>query len=132
MAKQYPRPARRHEQALQAYIIISSFVAHGCSGRMGRVGIITYGELAKLMGYSVQAGRTLDVALGTIARYCLANELPLLNVMVVNAETGEPGDEVILRKETSLEEEQNTVGEFGWFAYRPPSMKAFREAYENG
>ena len=49
----------------------------------------------------------------------------------INAETEEPGDEVILRKRVSLEDEQEAVRGFDWFAYRPPSMKAFRQAYKD-
>jgi hypothetical protein len=48
---------------------------------------ITYGELAELMGYGKQAGRTLAGALGLVSIYCLYNGLPPLSVIVVRKDT---------------------------------------------
>lgn len=124
--KMYPRPARRHEQAQQIFLIVSSFVAHECSGFRKDTGIITYGELAEKMGYDPRAGVTLSEALGMVARFCEQNNLPYLNAMVVNAETGEPGDEVIWDEDMSIEKEREKIREFDWFSLQPPSMKAFR------
>ncbi len=124
--KRYPRPARRHEQAQQIFMIVSSFVAHECIGFIKEKGIITYGELAEKMGYSARAGVTLHEALGMVAHFCEQNDLPYLNAMVVNAETGEPGDEVVWDSGMSIEEERRKICEFDWFSLQPPSMKAFR------
>ena len=126
--KPYARPARRHEQAHQIYMIIASFVAHDCKGFMNKKGLITYGELAIKMGYSSQTGVTLNTALGMVAKYCEKNDLPYLNAMVVNAETGEPGGEVVWDENLSVKKERKKIREFDWFALQPPSMKAFLKA----
>jgi hypothetical protein len=61
-------------------------------------GTMTYGRLAQAMGYpDRQAGITLARQLGIIGEYCKMNDIPPLNAIVVNQETGEPGSGVVLR-----------------------------------
>ena len=124
----YPRPARRHEQAHQMWMILSAYVALECKGKLKRKGIITYGELASKMGYPVQAGYTLSEPLGMIARFCMSENLPLLNTVVVSLENGEPGTDVIFDPSQSLRKQQKKVKKFDWFSIRPPSLRAIREA----
>ena len=86
---------------------------------------MTYGELALLMDYPIQTAVTLGRPLGYIARYCRANDLPLLNAVVVDRD-GNAGDEIILREGMSLKKHQKDVRKFDWFSLRPPSMRALR------
>jgi len=51
---------------------------------------ITYGALADLLGFE-RAG-TLAPLLGHVMFFCRASGLPPLTVLVVNQETGRPGD----------------------------------------
>lgn len=133
MTKKFTIPMKREQQAQQIWNIVSSFVAHGCKGELGRTGIITYKEVVILMGYPVGAARTIDIPLGKIASYCLYHDLPLLNAMVVNKELGEPGDDVILRRNVSLEDEQKAVLDFGrqWFEIKTPKRSAINQAVKN-
>ncbi len=89
--------------------------------------MITYGEAAKLMGYSPQAGRTLGGALGLISGFCEKNELPHLNAIVVDFETGEPGEGVPLAKGVNILDVQKEVLRENWFAIKAPSMRNLRD-----
>jgi hypothetical protein len=63
-----------------------------------RPSTMTYGRLAQAMGYpDRQAGITLARQLGIIGEYCKMNDIPSLNAIIVNQETGEPGSGVVLR-----------------------------------
>lgn len=91
---------------------------------------ITYGEVADLMGYDSRAGHTLGRHLGVLGWYCLENELPMLNAIVVGKASGEPGDEVLLAKGKTVAKSQKAVYDFDWFSVRPPSTGALRKVYE--
>ncbi len=130
--KLYGKGDRRDIQAQQIWVIVSSYVRHevgGCLKADGSTldnGIITYGRLAELMGMSRQAGRTLGIPLGIVGQFCLENDLPALNAVVVNQETGLPGDHVVLGPGRSVEEEQALILKTNWFSIRPPSARDFR------
>lgn len=128
--KHYARPARRHEQAHQMWMIITAWVSLKSSGHLERPGIITYGELAELMGYPVEAGVMMGEALGAVARLCKSEGLPLLNVVVVNAETGLPG-QLVVKDKRPMEVQQTEVQEYDWFSIRQPSMKSFLKAWND-
>lgn len=115
--------ARRYEQAHQIWLILSGWV-------MMNKKVMTYGELAKLMGYKSQAGRTLGEALGIVSKYCLYNKLPPLSVIVVNAVTNLPGWEGMVRKGYSVEEEQSNVFDIKWYLYRAPTVTTFKKTNE--
>lgn len=99
---------------------------------MKKRGIITYGELADKMGYTPNTGVTLNVCLGVVARFCKANDLPYINAMVVNAETGEPGDEVIWDHNLSIRTERKKIRKFKWQTYEPPLVEEFLPFMEDG
>jgi hypothetical protein len=125
--KKYPRPARRYQQAHQLWPILTSWAAHRVVGRLKEVGIITYGEAAVLMGYSPQAGRTLAEALGLVSEYCKQSNVPRLNTIVVDFETGVPGMGIPRDYEETDEEMQQMVNRFDWFMYRQPTIRNFRD-----
>ncbi|NOD84026.1 hypothetical protein [Ruegeria sp. HKCCD6119] len=91
-------------------------------------GLISYGDLAVLMGMDKRAAVTLSKHLGVIGYYCKQEGLPPLNVIAVNDETGEPGFGVV---ETSgFEKDQMSVWDARWFSYRPPTIRALRAVYD--
>jgi len=118
---------KQRHRAQQIWQILSAVAEFKTKGEVGEPGLITYGELAKRMGYSSQAGRTLAVPLGMLARYCESQELPSLNAIVVNL-TGEPGSGVIFDPAVGLDKDQQAVLEEKWFLLRTPKAKAIRKA----
>jgi hypothetical protein len=101
-------------------------------GLAGKPATITYGELAKRMGYpSALAGHTLGRPLGLVGKACLQAGLPPLNVIVVSKETGQPGAEVILRPGSSVETDQAAVMQEDWYQWHTPSAAMFRAIWEN-
>jgi hypothetical protein len=91
-------------------------------------GIVTYGDLAKQMGYDPKAAVVLAKHLGVIGYYCQENDLPPLNSIAVNSETGVPGYGVV--ETEGFERDQKSVHKTDWFAIKTPSVKSFRDVYE--
>lgn len=91
-------------------------------------GLITYGDLADLMGYpDRRAGRTLQQPLGIIFRFCKANDLPYLNAIVVNEDTGIAGWEDMFADEKQHRAEHKRVLSHNWFMVRPPSAGTLKK-----
>jgi putative restriction endonuclease len=86
---------------------------------------LTYGQLAELIGF--KGAGTLAHFLGHIMYYCLQNGLPPLTVLVVNQETGLPGEGLI---EANLNADRERVFRFNWFGIVPPTPEELEEAYE--
>lgn len=98
--RQYAR-AQRIWQVLVGYVMFKQ----DQSG-MGK-GIITYGDLAELLGYDRRAAVTLGAPLGYIHRFCEQNDLPHLNAIVVREDTGIAGwDEMYPDRKRHLEEQK--------------------------
>jgi hypothetical protein len=112
------------------WAILTGFVMFSDAGA-GKSKTITYGQLAKLMGYdSALAGHTLSRPLELVGRLCLLSDLPPLNVVVVSKETGAPGAEVLLRPNSTVAEDQSAVEAVDWFSWRAPSANIFRTIWE--
>lgn len=130
LQKRLTRGARVWAQAEQMWTILSGFVMFS-GATAGQPITITYGELAKLMGYdSALAGHTLGRPLELIGRLCLRSGLPPLNVVVVSKETGFPGAEVLLRSGSNVAADQQAVAAVDWFSWRAPSANTFRTIWE--
>lgn len=127
--KKFGAGDRVHVQAQQVWIALISLVMMNRTIPSKSVSI-SYGELAKLMGRDPRAGRTLNHALGIVGWYCAHNKIPTLNSIVVNQETGVPGDHVVTRKGKSYRDEQKAVTKFDWFSIRVPTTGAFRKVWE--
>ena len=112
--------ARRYEQAHFVWAALSAWVVH----RNGD--LITYGELAKLLGYEPQAGRTLAEALGVVSLYCLYNDLPPLSCIVVPKNSDTPGWEGMIPAGSTSKKEQIKVWKTNWHLYRTPTPGTFR------
>ena len=128
MPVMYPTPRTQEQRAQQIWSIVGSFSTYKCRGVLNRPGIITYREVTDQMGYPPGAARTIDKPLGKIARYCLYYDLPLLNTVVVNMDSGEPGHDVVLKDGYTLEELQEEVFSFNWFSSAVPSIKRLKKA----
>jgi hypothetical protein len=134
--KKYDRGDRIPVRAQQMWLILTAQAVlkpdgdyeegAGWSG-WGR-GIISYGALATQMGMNSKAGVTFSRHLGLLGFYCQQEGLPPLNVIAVNAVTGIPGYGVV--ETEGFEKDQEKVLNEPWFSYRPPSIKALRDVYD--
>lgn len=123
--KPLPRSgARRHEQAHFIWIALSGWVQHH------RGETITYGQLAELLGYEPQAGRTLAEPLGAVSLYCLYNGLPPLSCIVVGRNSNSPGWEGMIPDGSSLVQEQKRASKVSWHHFRTPTPGTFRRVRE--
>lgn len=77
-----------------------------------------------------RAGHTLGRQLGIVGSFCLANDLPALNAVVVNAQTQQPGAEVVLQPGNTTLNEQRAVTAFDWYSLRVPTTGTFRQVWE--
>ena len=123
--KSFGAGGRRFVQAQQVWLVLVAHVMHLPKET------ITYGELAEKMKMSRLAGRTLNIPLGIVGEYCRVNNLPTLNSIVVNQETGVPGDHVVVRNGRTYKDEQDEVAETDWFNYRVPTTGTFRRVWES-
>ncbi len=94
------------------------------AARMQRV--VTYAEIEGFTGIAAQGQHT---ALGLIHAYCDRNHCPLLNSIVVSADTGFPG-EGFPKKMTPIEflVERARVFAFGWSGEKKPRSEDFEVA----
>ena len=88
--------------------------------------ITTYGEVANILGY--KGAGTMDRQLGHILHFCAQNELPPLSVLVVNSETGLPGEGFDTAGD--LHKQREKVFNFDWFDIIPPTPGEFASAWE--
>lgn len=122
--KKFYRGDRIFVQAQQVWLVLAAHVQM-------REGTLTYGDLAELMGYDRRAGRTLARALGIVGSLCKHSDLPTLNSIVVNQETGVPGDHVVTRDGRDYRQEQKEVFRENWFMMRVPTTGAFRRIWDS-
>jgi hypothetical protein len=127
--RRYGAGDRLHIQAQQIWLILAAFVS-GPTRKPTDEKTMTYGELAELMGYSDRrAGHTLSRQLGIIGQYCLLNELPALNAIVVTQNTGVPGDEVVLSDGRTVKQEQKAVMAQDWLQLGVPTTGTLRKVW---
>ena len=120
---------RVYVRAQQVWLILVAHVM-STSGHWRRR-LLTYGELAVRMGHDPRAGIGLGRELGVIGRYCIDNDLPALNCIVVGQETGAPGPGVLSRHGDWRQDASDAVRE-NWFEYRVPTTGTFRQVWEAG
>ena len=122
---------RLYVQAQRIWLILVSFVMEHADRGTPRPPTVTYGEVAVRMGAAdVRAGHTLGRQLGIVGAFCLANDLPALNSVVVNAQTQQPGAEVVLQPGNTALDEQRAVATFDWYSVRVPTTGTFRQIWE--
>ena len=133
--KQFKLGDPRYVQAQRVWLILTAHVMtrqwqkESESQQPHQSVTIYYGKVAKRMGMDPRAGRTLADALGIIGHYCLLNDLPTLNSIVVNQETEAPGDHVVLREGKTYVDEQCEIMETDWFSWRVPTTGTFRKVW---
>lgn len=109
-----------HTRALQIYQVLVGLAWNRQT--------ISYGALStnQMGGYG--SGGILDRPLGCIMGWCYENGLPPLTVLVVNDETGVPGQGLMTVPDGKWPVAQQRVFAFNWFAIMPPSLLELREA----
>lgn len=118
-------------QAQRIWLILSGYVSGRDTPPPQRARTLTYGELALRMGYAdTRAGHMLSRQLGIVGHYCLMNELPALNAIVVNAVTGEPGGDVVLTPDRSFREELRAIYRQDWYEVGVPTVGTLRKVWE--
>ena len=60
--------------------------------------------------------------------YCQQNEIPPLTILVVNQNTGLPGEGLT---GADLNADREAVFNFDWYSIVPPTPEEFKEAYDN-
>ena len=122
---------RLHVQAQRIWLILVAYVMEHANRNTPRLSTITYGEVAVRMGAADgRAGHTLGRQLGIVGAFCLANNLPALNSVVVTAQTQQPGAEVVLQPGHTVLDEQRAVAKFDWYSVRVPTTGTFRQVWE--
>jgi alkylated DNA nucleotide flippase Atl1 len=87
----------------------------------------TYGEIAKTLGFG--GAGVMAPLLGCIMWFCEEKSLPPLTVLVVNKETGLPGDGLTTLEEVNKDREN--VFNFNWFSIEPPQNSDFERVDKN-
>lgn len=129
--KEYARGQRIYVQAQQIWTVLGAWVRLTPRPGPDEPALIEYGQLATLMGYEdPRAGHTLGRGLGIVGHFCLENDLPALNVIVVDRRTQQPGFGVVCSDGRSIFEEQMAVMNTDWFMFRPPTTGTLREVWE--
>ena len=88
--------------------------------------ITTYSEIANILNY--EGAGTLNRQLGHIMHLCDQSGLPPLTVLVVNSETGLPGEG--FETEGDLHRKREKVFNFDWFDVVPPTAEEFFNAWK--
>jgi hypothetical protein len=117
------------EQALKIWPILVTRATRSISTVEAK---ITYGNLVVAIGYgSKNAARSIRNALDLIGRYCLKHGIPTLNSLVVNQNTCEAGDSVVLHNGLTPGEERVNVVKFDWHTVQEPTAAALVVIAEN-
>ena len=111
-------PTQEH-RGLQIWLILV--------GKAANRQTVTYGQLAEIMGF--KGAGILAPMLGHVMFYCQQNELPPLTVLVVNQDTGLPGEGLI---GAELNADREKVFRFRWYDLRPPAPEELASAYRRG
>ena len=94
-----------------------------CAARDRRT--YTYGGLADALGMRGGA-KAMRHYLAPVMYYCQQQGLPALTVLVVNKDTGRPGEGLTTLESVNLEREK--VFAYRWFQREPPETGDFEEA----
>lgn len=108
-------------RALQIYLILI--------GAATRRETLTYGELGPMLGH-VRGGAFLAQQLGPLMAWCKRNGLPAITTLVVNKETGLPGEGLTSVEDRDFPAEQQHVFDYDWYAIFPPTVEDLAAARE--
>lgn len=93
-----------------------------CAARERRT--YTYGEAARILGLG--GAGVMGSFLGPIMFFCVQKEYPPLTVLVVNQETGLPGEGLTTIENVNGDRER--VFRFDWFGIVPPESGDFEKS----
>jgi hypothetical protein len=108
-------------RALQAWQILICAAHHRQT--------ITYGMLSEIVGF--EGAGVWNAILDHVALYCHQNGLPVLTVLVVNQESGEPGGGVRVHPQ-DISRERERVFNYRWFRWHPPTEQELAQAFQRG
>jgi alkylated DNA nucleotide flippase Atl1 len=103
----------RAQRAMQVWMILAA-AAHERR-------TLTYGQVAGLLGY--EGAGVLAQTLGLIMNYCHRNNLPPLTILVVNQDTGLPGEGLTTIE--NLNQDREAVFRHNWYALPPVQVSDF-------
>jgi alkylated DNA nucleotide flippase Atl1 len=108
----------RHQRSLQIWMLLVVAAKERKS--------YTYGDIAKMLGMG--GAGVLAQFLGPIMWYCddQKPKLPPLTVLVVNQDTGLPGEGLTTLE--NVNEDRERVFAYDWFSIEPPETKQFEAA----
>jgi hypothetical protein len=89
---------------------------------------MTYKMLADMLGY--EGAGVFAAKLGHIMNWCQQNGLPPLTILVVNQETGLPGQGLVTP--LNLHAEREDVFNYDWFNLMPPTPEELAAAQAAG
>jgi len=116
MAKYFDEAPSQSTRALQVWSILVCKAANRQT--------LTYGQLATYLGF--EGAGTLAHILGHVMHYCIQNNLPPLTVLVVNQDTGLPGEGLI---DADLNADREKAFNFNWYGLIPPTAAELANAY---
>jgi hypothetical protein len=119
MVRYFVNEATRPNRALQIWLILIGLAKNRQT--------ITYGGLAKLLGY--KGAGVFGDTLGHIMFYCKQNELPELTVLVIDAEGGVPMEPQLT---PSFDTAREKVYKYDWYSIFPPSPDELKAAFDKG
>jgi putative restriction endonuclease len=120
MANRFDEIRSDESRALQVYLILI--------GAARNRQILTYNVLAEMLrfkGAGVFAG-----ILGHVMFWCKDENLPALTSLVVNQDTGLPGDGLITPENANREREK--VYQFDWYSVVPPTTQQLDASFVKG
>ena len=117
MIDYFDNESTRSKRALQIWIVLVACAYNRQT--------LTYTDLADRIGY--QDVRPVIPVLNYIWQYCSQHDLPPLTGLVVNKNTGLPGEGM---GDYTLAD-QEIVFNYNWYSVVPPSPEAFEQSYEN-
>jgi hypothetical protein len=106
-------------RALQAYLVLIGLAWNRQT--------ITYGQLSQDQ-LEFGHGGILASPLGCIMGWCYENGLPPLTALVVNNDSGLPGEGLIVEPQAELPAAQQRVFEFNWYSIFPPDIRELENA----
>jgi hypothetical protein len=119
MVQYFKSDPNQPKRALQIWLILIG-LAHNRQ-------TITYGKLADLLEF--RGAGVLAAPLGHIMYWCQHNGLPGLTVLVVNQDSGLPGQGLV---GVELNAGREDVFKYNWYGLVPPTVDELRDAYAQG
>lgn len=106
----------RYQRSMQIWTLLV------CAARERRS--YRYGDIADILGMG--GAGVMAQFLGPIMWYCEDNDFPPLTVLVVNQETGLPGEGLSTLENVNMDREW--AFNFDWFENEPPKEEDFKAA----